>query len=1102
METLFWKDHWFNGLAPMQLWPNAFLNTLRQDDTVFELAHLLNCPPFTDDPAATQLHDKLQFASGSDKDNRFWSLTANGCFSNKILSLENLARRRCNRLPSDTCVLCHSASESVDHLFLHCRFAIEVWTKLSRITLLPPLPTSMAILWGDWRTALRPSIRVMGDGVIKAYVWSIWLARNNVIHAGICVNPLDVLVKTDLCILSWFSAAPEGLRSTLDDTISAVRRSLVFIGPQVEEAETAHSTEEAQEDSMGGGDYTYNSIFYTNLISLLSTLQAKSSSSISVNQTSGDAVDTVFGLYFCTGDLSQDNCQACIQSATKDITARCPSSKQAIIWYDSCEMRYSDTNFFGLPDANGFSMANLFENTSSSRPMELMARLVKDAPTQHPLMFYFIALPAARLYGLAQCSPDLNREGCSRCLTTILAKINACCTSAKGWRYLSPSCWLRYEATPFLQNLDRNNTEMTQSNCPNKETLSNGLNLDNILSDLTANTPLMGGFYNTSQGEKADKLHGLALCRGDLAPQGDSCKNCLINARNNIEEDCQNKTHAIEWYEGCFIKYSNQSFFGVVDMDGRTLCGMKQSNHVAVNASVDMAQGLIRDAVNSSMFVGVGKVVINSSLSSFALVQCTRDLTSAGCRDCLQRGMNMVLNNCDTTKGWQYLSGSCTLRYETFPFFNTSVLPSNTSVIPPQRQQDGVKQATRKKRSIVIVLVIVIPILATMLLASSISYFYWRLRHKKQQERTISFSVSKRSQLDEYLSFTSNELAFMDLAIIQVATRDFAEENKLGEGGFGFVYKGVLSNGMEIAVKRLSTKSKQGATEFENEVKLIAKLQHRNLVRMLGWCTEREEKLLIYEYLPNKSLDSLLFGQFQTKQKKRAQLDWNRRLQIIGGIARGLLYLHEDSLLKVIHRDLKASNVLLDNKMTPKISDFGMAKIFGGDENEANTNRVVGTYGYMAPEYAMAGLFSAYSDVYSFGVLLLEVLTGQRNGKTHLEEHGLTLIRNMWYLWVEGKALELTDPLLGGSYTMNEALKMIKIGLLCVQENAEERPTTSQVVHMLRSSDHTLFPEPNQPPSFMKQRRNFQFDVSSSSNSHSTTVHSANAVTISALESR
>ncbi|XP_039120083.1 cysteine-rich receptor-like protein kinase 10 [Dioscorea cayenensis subsp. rotundata] len=760
-----------------------------------------------------------------------------------------------------------------------------------------------------------------------------------------------------------------------------------------------------------GGDYTYNSIFYTNLISLLSTLQAKSSSSISVNQTSGDAVDTVFGLYFCTGDLSQDNCQACIQSATKDITARCPSSKQAIIWYDSCEMRYSDTNFFGLPDANGFSMANLFENTSSSRPMELMARLVKDAPTQHPLMFYFIALPAARLYGLAQCSPDLNREGCSRCLTTILAKINACCTSAKGWRYLSPSCWIRYEATPFLQNLDRNNTEMTQSNCPNKETLSNGLNLDNILSDLTANTPLMGGFYNTSQGEKADKLHGLALCRGDLAPQGDSCKNCLINARNNIEEDRQNKTHAIEWYEGCFIKYSNQSFFGVVDMDGRTLCGMKQSNHVAVNASVDMAQGLIRDAVNSSMFVGVGKVVINSSLSSFALVQCTRDLTSAGCRDCLQRGMNMVLNNCDTTK--------------------------------------------------------------------------------------VSFSVSKRSQLDECLSFTSNELAFMDLAIIQVATRDFAEENKLGEGGFGPVYKGVLSNGMEIAVKRLSTKSKQGATEFENEVKLIAKLQHRNLVRMLGWCTEREEKLLIYEYLPNKSLDSLLFD-----SEKRAQLDWNRRLQIIGGIARGLLYLHEDSLLKVIHRDLKASNVLLDNKMTPKISDFGMAKIFGGDENEANTNRVVGTYGYMAPEYAMAGLFSAYSDVYSFGVLLLEVLTGQRNGKTHLEEHGLTLIRNMWYLWVEGKALELTDPLLGGSYTMNEALKMIKIGLLCVQENAEERPTMSQVVHMLRSSDHTLFPEPNQPPSFMKQRRNFQFDVSSSSNSHSTTVHSANAVTISALESR
>ncbi|XP_039122370.1 cysteine-rich receptor-like protein kinase 10 [Dioscorea cayenensis subsp. rotundata] len=390
---------------------------------------------------------------------------------------------------------------------------------------------------------------------------------------------------------------------------------------------------------------------------------------------------------------------------------------------------------------------------------------------------------------------------------------------------------------------------------------------------------------------------------------------------------------------------------------------------------------------------------------------------------------------------------------------------------------------------------IVGPALGFILLVSTILYIWWRLRSRKEKGG---------KQFDEYRPLTSNELPFMDLASIQEATDNFSVENKLGEGGFGPVYKGVLNNGTEIAVKRLSTKSKQGAIEFENEVKLIAKLQHRNLVRMLGWCAEREEKLLIYEYLPNKSLDALLFD-----SEKRAQLDWNRRLQIIGGIARGLLYLHEDSLLKVIHRDLKASNVLLDNKMTAKISDFGMAKIFGGEENEANTSRVVGTYGYMAPEYAMAGLFSVKSDVFSFGVLLLEVLTGQRNGKEHFEEYGQTLIRNMWHLWIQDKALELMDPLLGDSCPINEAKKYIKIGLLCAQENTEERPTMSMVVHMFRSSDETVFPEPSQPPTFMKHRDGSTFfndnkvDGSSSSiNSQSLGFHSINDITISEIEAR
>ncbi|KAH9651191.1 G-type lectin S-receptor-like serine/threonine-protein kinase [Citrus sinensis] len=334
------------------------------------------------------------------------------------------------------------------------------------------------------------------------------------------------------------------------------------------------------------------------------------------------------------------------------------------------------------------------------------------------------------------------------------------------------------------------------------------------------------------------------------------------------------------------------------------------------------------------------------------------------------------------------------------------------------------------------------------------------------------------------------ELPLFELATIVSATNNFSINKKLGQGGFGPVYKGTLVDGQEIAVKRLSKISEQGLKELKNEVILFSKLQHRNLVKLLGCCIQGEEKLLIYEFMTNKSLDSFIFDQERCKI-----LDWSKRFHIICGTARGVMYLHQDSRLRIIHRDLKASNVLLDQDMNPKISDFGLARAFGGDETEGNTKRVIGTYGYMAPEYASDGQFSVKSDVFSFGILLLEIISGKKNRGFYHSDNNLNLIGHAWKLWNEGMPSQLIDPCIQGSFNLAEVIRCIHIGLLCVQQHPKDRPSMPSVILMLGSE--TVLPQPKQP-GYLADRNSTRLDSSSSRPESSST----NTITISELEGR
>ncbi|KAJ4843298.1 hypothetical protein Tsubulata_039411 [Turnera subulata] len=322
---------------------------------------------------------------------------------------------------------------------------------------------------------------------------------------------------------------------------------------------------------------------------------------------------------------------------------------------------------------------------------------------------------------------------------------------------------------------------------------------------------------------------------------------------------------------------------------------------------------------------------------------------------------------------------------------------------------------------------------------------------------TLRLKSSRPGDGEDAPDDSSNDL-FFDLRTLQVATNFFSELNQLGHGGFGPVYKGLIPNGQEVAVKKLSLTSRQGLREFTNEVKLLLRIQHKNLVTLLGCCAEGPEMMLVYEYLPNKSLDYFLFGD---NSSKSSPLNWPTRFRIVTGVARGLLYLHEEAPVRIIHRDIKASNILLDEQLNPKISDFGLARLFPGEDTHVNTFRISGTHGYMAPEYAMHGYLSVKTDVFSYGVLVLEIVSGRKNTDRRYGIEKADLLSYAWNLFQQRKTLELVDPSLE-KYNRDEVAMCIQLGLLCCQQSIPDRPDMNSV-HLMLSSDSFTLPKPGRP---------------------------------------
>ncbi|VAI20652.1 unnamed protein product [Triticum turgidum subsp. durum] len=500
--------------------------------------------------------------------------------------------------------------------------------------------------------------------------------------------------------------------------------------------------------------------------------------------------------------------------------------------------------------------------------------------------------------------------------------------------------------------------------------------------------------------------------------------------------------------DDCVLRFANRQFLDFLNADqwqAGELSAAATTILTAVSAASSNSTSGAGDA--QKQYFVTGEVDFDPRI--YALAQCAPVLTPEQCSSCLGQLLVQIKVDLSTKPPWVTSRVEwCDLRYDVRPFYEGQAM-LQLQAPPPPSSATPETRAEKKKSSAVGISVGIVCSLVLILILSALAFIRFRRRINKATEQDNPFKKISRAQCVIY-----------DLPALQEATDNFSQRNKLGEGGFGAVYKGILPDGQEIAVKKLLGTAGHGLDQLHNEVLMLAELQHKNLVRLHGFYSHRDDTLLVYEYIKNGSLDNFLSD--DTREEEHT-LVWEQQYNIIIGIAKGILYLHEDSSMRIIHRDLKPNNILLDDDMEPKIADFGLARLLGEGHTHTKTSGVVGTLGYMAPEYAIHGRVSPKIDIFSYGVLVLQIVTRRRECWS-ADGNTVNLLTEVWNHWKKGTISQMMDQALD-QHTRSQQLRCVHVGLMCVQADPDHRPEISTVIFML-TRDNMELQLPKEPAFF------------------------------------